>query len=106
MEDGKVMIKKEQAVSEKDEQRNVSGAQDMQVLVSGAIHKDGRTFARVSFLRGRDWAEGIIPDGVIEKSEGFTEEEISGLKDYLAREKDMLIGQAKGVNPLRNMLGM
>lgn len=106
MEDGKVIIKEEMVSSEDDGNRVIGVEQDVKMLVSGAIHKDDRTFARVSFMRGKDWAEGIVPDGVIEKSEGFTKEEITQMEDYLVREKDMLVKQAKGVNPLRNMLGM
>lgn len=105
-EDGKVVVKKTQALQKREEYSGNLHAEEMRMVVSTMLRKDGRTFARVSFVRGRDWAEGLIPDGVVEKSEGFAEEEIRGLEDYLEREKDMLMKQAKGVNPLRNMLGM
>lgn len=113
MEDGKVIIKKK-IIREDDElesgKRDVTLQsqipEDVNMLVTGMLHKDGRSFVRVSFLRGRDWAEGIVPDAKIEKSEGFSEEEISRLEAYLLREKTMILEQAKGVNPLRNMFGM
>ena len=95
MEDGKEIVKKSPAEAVQEEAMNI--------LVSGVLHREDRTFVRVSFLRGRDWAEGILPDGVIEKAEGFTEEEIGKLEAYLAREKDMLLRQAKGINPIRNL---
>ena len=95
MEDGKVIVKKSPAEAVQEEAMNI--------LVSGVLHREDRTFVRVSFLRGRDWAEGILPDGVIEKAEGFTEEEIGKLEEYLAGEKDMLLRQAKGINPIRNL---
>ena len=95
MEDGKVIVKKSPAEAVQEEAMNI--------LVSGVPHREDRTFVRVSFLRGRDWAEGILPDGVIEKAEGFTEEEIGKLEAYLAGEKDMLLRQAKGINPIRNL---
>lgn len=95
MEDGKVIVKKSPAEAVQEEAMNI--------LVSGVLHREDRTFVRVSFLRGRDWAEGILPDGVIEKAEGFTEEEIGKLEVYLAGEKDMLLRQAKGINPIRNL---
>lgn len=94
MEDGKVIVKKESASGE------------MQVLVSGMLRKEEKKFVRVSFLRGKDWAEGIVPDGIIEKSEGFTKEEIGKLEDYLAGEKAALLEHAKRVNPIRKMLDM
>lgn len=95
MEDGKVIVKKSPAEAVQEEAMNI--------LVSGVLHREDRTFVRVSFLRGIDWAEGILPDGVIEKAEGFTEEEIGKLEAYLAGEKDMLLRQAKGINPIRNL---
>ena len=95
MEDGKVIVKKSPAEAVQEEAMNI--------LVSGVLHREDRTFVRVSFLRGRDWAEGILPDGVIEKAEGFTEEESGKLEAYLAGEKDMLLRQAKGINPIRNL---
>ena len=106
MEDGKVIVKRETAASENDENKVIDVEQDVKILVSGVIRRDERTFARVIFMRGMDWAEGIVPDGTLGESEGFTQEEITQLEDYLVREKDMLISQAKEVNPLRNMLGM
>ncbi len=77
--------------------------EEMKVLVSGVLRHEGKTFVRVSFLRGKDWAEGIVPDGVIEKAEGFSPEEIGKLQEYLAGEKEMIIRQAKGINPIRNL---
>ncbi len=94
MEDGRVVVKKE------------SVSEEMNVLVSGMLHKGDKTFVRVSFLRGKDWAEGIVPDGVIEKSEGFTKEEIEKLEEYLAGDKDQIMKQAKGVNPVRKLFGI
>lgn len=94
MEDGRVVVKKS------------SVSEEMSVLVSGMLHKGDKAFVRVSFLRGKDWAEGIVPDGVIEKSEGFTKEEIGKLEDYLAEDKEQIIKQAKGVNPIRKLFGI
>ncbi len=73
------------------------------MLVSCMVAKDGKSFARVSFLRGNDWAEGIVPDAVIEKSEGFTKDEITQLQEYLSGQKDAILKQAKSVNPIKNM---
>lgn len=104
-EDGKVIAKELQTQQQEAYNESIQET-EMRMIVSAMMRKGGKSFARVSFLRGKDWAEGLVPDGVVEKAEGFTEEEIKGLEDYLVREKDMLVGQAKGVNPLRNMLGM
>lgn len=79
---------------------------NIHMLVSGMIKKDDKSFARVSFLRDQNWAEGIVPDGVIEKSEGFSEEELKQLTEYLVKEQDMILEQAKAVNPLKKMFGI
>ena len=76
---------------------------DIKMLVTSMIHKDGKAFARVSFLRDNDWAEGIVPGGRIEKAEGFSGEEIEKLETYLTEEQEMILQQAKGVNPIRNL---
>lgn len=116
MEDGKVILKKiivdDSVESEKGKQEKAEDLQpmlsdDINMLVTSMIHKeDGGTFARVSFLREEDWAEGIVPGGKIEKSEGFSEEEIEKLEAYLAGEEEMILQQAKGINPLRNLFDM
>lgn len=110
MEDGKVVLKKiiisdteePETESQKDTVAPVL-SEDIKMLVTSMIHKDGKAFARVSFLRDSDWAEGIVPGGRIEKAEGFSREEIKKLEDYLAGEEDMILRQAKGVNPIRNL---
>lgn len=81
-------------------------SEDIRMLVTSMIHKEGKAFARVSFLRDGDWAEGIVPGGQIEKSEGFSEEEIEKLEAYLAGEQEMILQEAKGVNPIKNLFGM
>ena len=79
---------------------------DIKMLVTSMIHKEGKAFARVSFLRDSDWAEGIVPGGKIEKAEGFSEEEIEKLEAYHAGEQEMILQEAKGVNPIKNLFGM
>ena len=115
MEDGKVIIKKIIVDDNIEDGKNRDASKsepptlsdDINMLVTSMIHKeDGSTFARVSFLREADWAEGIVPGGRIEKSEGFNEEEIEKLEAYLAGEEEMILQQAKGVNPLRNLFNM
>ncbi len=76
------------------------------MLVSGIINKDGRRYARVSFLRGKDVAEGLVPDGVIDHVEGFSDEEVFGLERYLRENCGDVMEQARKVNPLKNWLGL
>lgn len=110
MDNGKVILKKviiadveepDTATREKEPAPVLS--EDIKMLVTSMIHKDGGAFARVSFLRDADWAEGVVPGGRIEKAEGFSEEEIEKLEAYLAGEQEMILREAKGVNPIRNL---
>jgi hypothetical protein len=110
IDDGKVILKKviiadteEQDKAPQKEEAGPVLSDDIKMLVTSMIHKDGKAFARVSFLRDNDWAEGIVPGGRIEKAEGFSEEEIEKLEAYLVGEQEMILQEAKGVNPIRNL---
>lgn len=76
------------------------------MLVSGIINRDGRRFARVSFIRGRNIAEGIVPDGIVERAEGFADAEVSKLERYLRENCGEIMEQARQVNPIKNWLGI
>ncbi|MCI8542387.1 MAG: hypothetical protein HFH95_03565 [Lachnospiraceae bacterium] len=51
-----------------------------------------------------DYAEGILPEGIVVKSEGFTEEEVSKLEAYIRANRKDILKQAKEINPLRNWI--
>lgn len=84
------------------------------MLVSCVVEKEGRKIVRLSFLRekGRsmeeersmDYAEGILPDGMVVKSEGFTEEEVRKLEAYIRANRKDILEKAKEINPLRNWI--
>ena len=75
---------------------------EVKMLVSCVVVKENRKIVRVSFVRGRDYAEGILPDGLIEKSEGFSQEEVGKLETFLRSNRQDIL---KEINPLRNWLG-
>ncbi len=79
--------------------------ESINMILSGVFRTDGRNFVRISFIRGSDFAEGIVPDGIIEKSEGFTEEEVKELREYMIGNQREIIDQARQINPIRNWLG-
>lgn len=76
------------------------------MLVSGIINKGDRRYVRVSFVRGKDIAEGIVPDGIIDHVKGFSDEEVFKLERYLRENKGEIMEQARKVNPLKNWLGL
>lgn len=117
MEDGKVLLKKviieepEETFAEDNVENSADAApvvlsEEINMTVTTLLHKDGKDFARVSFVRENDWAEGIVPGGKIEQSEGFSKEEIEKLEAYLAEEKGTILAQAKKINPIKNLFGM
>ena len=64
---------------------------EVTMLVSGLVVKDNRKIVRVSFLRDSDYAEGIMPDAIIEKSKGFTAEELTKLEKFLRLHKEEIL---------------
>lgn len=76
------------------------------MLVSGIINREGRRFARVSFIRGRDIAEGVVPDGIVDHVEGFSDVEVAKLERYLRENCGEIMEQARRVNPIKNWLGI
>lgn len=77
---------------------------EIKMVISCVVAKGDRKMVRVSFLREKDYAEGILPDGMIEKSQGFTEEEVQKLENYMRANRQDILRRAKEINPLRNWL--
>lgn len=77
---------------------------EVSMLISGVVEREGKRLVRVSFLRGKCFADGLLPDGVIEKWDGFTQEEVGKLENYLRANRQDILRHAKEVNPLRNWL--
>ena len=76
------------------------------MLVSGIINREGKRFVRVSFTRGRDTAEGIVPDGIVDHVKGFSDAEVTKLERYLRENCGEIMEQARQVNPIKNWLGI
>ncbi|MCI7107072.1 MAG: hypothetical protein PUA77_04190 [Lachnospiraceae bacterium] len=79
---------------------------ELQMIISGRIKKDGKEIVRVSFFRGKDYADGVLPDCVIEKSEGFERAEQILLEQYLKENCQNILVKAKEINPMKNWLGL
>ena len=76
------------------------------MLVSGIINKENRRYVRVSFIRGKDIAEGIVPDGIVDHAEGFSDDEVFKLERYLRENRGEIMEQARKVNPIKIWLGL
>ncbi len=72
---------------------------------SGLVGGDNDRHVAVSFSQGKKMAEGSIPQCKITKNQGFTEQEVYSLEDYLFRNKDDIYRRAKKINPMTAFLG-
>lgn len=76
----------------------------MTMTISGISEKNGEKLAYVCFEEGKRSAEGIIPDCKINKNNGFTEEEVKMLEEYLIANLADLKKQATQISPFRAMM--
>ena len=79
--------------------------EEMKMSVSGAVKdKNGNKVVYVTFEdKGRS-AEGVLPEGKILKSFGFSEKEIKALEFYMSSQKDTIIQMARTVDPMKAFL--
>ncbi len=80
-------------------------SEELRMTYSGIITKNKQKIVHVSFERGKDFAEGSLPTGKIEKSSGFSTQEIEQLSQYLLQNADDIMKKAEKVNPLRSWMG-
>ena len=78
---------------------------ELTLQVSGISVKDGKKQACVCFMDGDRYAEGYIPDCIITKSSGFTDEEKAQLEEYLKTNLSELKKTAAKINPLNAIMG-
>ena len=70
--------------------------------------KKGEKVVRVCFERkgdkGREYAEGVIPEGKIDSSFGFSKEEIEKLEDYLKENSADIMLKARKITGITHWL--
>lgn len=76
---------------------------DVAMTYTGILSKDQKKFMRVRFSRNaeKDFAEYTIPGIVLEKSSGFSKEELTSLRVYLKANEADLKEKAKEITGLR-----
>jgi hypothetical protein len=77
---------------------------EVKLDISCVTEKDGKKRAYILFTRGNDIAEGYIPECVLTKVQGFTDEEKDGLERYLKANLTELKKRAAKVNPITAMM--
>ncbi len=78
--------------------------EELKMMVSGIVPKDGRPNIYVVFEDGERRAEGSVPDCIITTQIGFEEEEIKMLELYMKQNQDIIRDLAKDVNPIKALM--
>lgn len=78
---------------------------ELKMSVSPICTKDNQKYAFVSFTDGERTAEGKIPDCKIISNNGFDEEEVRQLEDYMCSELSQLKKMAAGINIMHSFMG-
>ena len=78
---------------------------EVKLDITGVVEKDGKKVSHIRFSRGTDYAEGYIPDCVFTRVQGFTDEEVDQLADYLKANLTDLKKRAAAISPLNAFLG-
>lgn len=82
---------------------------EMKFTYTGILHnKEGEKLVRVCFEReengSRQFAEGVIPEGKIDASFGFSEEEIEKLEEYLKENSSDIMLKARKITGITHWL--
>lgn len=89
----------------KEEASTSPNSDELKMDVSPVVEKEGAKVAYVSFSDSKRSAEGIIPDCVITKNQGFTNDEVKDLEAYMQGNLAMLKRMAANVNILDAFMG-
>ena len=88
----------------KEKEPDLAGKQFMQMICSGILRKNGEKIIYVRFERGKDFAEGSLPDAKITSQSGFSPEEVVQFEEYMSENRFEIIEQAKSVNLMKNFM--
>lgn len=77
----------------------------MNMMVSGVSEKNGRKIAYILFEdEDKRSAEAVIPECRVISNNGFSEEEVAQLEDYVRRNLTDLKKRAAGINPVTALM--
>lgn len=78
--------------------------EEMKMTYTSVLTKDGKPYISLSFERGKDTCEAAVPDCIITKNNGFSNEEVEALEHYLRINKKQIISDSKSISGLFNIL--
>jgi len=70
---------------------------ELRMTHSCILPRGKEKIVRVTFESNIAYAEGIVPDGKIEKQHGFSKDEVEQLEIYLKMNKDDIMKKAKDI---------
>ncbi|PXV89462.1 hypothetical protein C8E03_106113 [Lachnotalea glycerini] len=70
---------------------------ELKMTHSCILSRGKEKIVRVTFESETAYAEGIVPSGIIEKQNGFTEDEVKQLELYLKLNQDDIMKKAKEI---------
>lgn len=78
--------------------------EEIRMSVSSLIRKDRDKSVYVLFSDGAKSAEFVVPTGKLLRNDGFTQEDIRKLQEYLANEETVIYDMAKDINPIKGFM--
>ena len=88
---------------------NINQEKELTFTYTSILHdKKGEKVVRVCFERkgdkGREYAEGVVPEGKIDASFGFSKEEIEKLEEYLQENSGDIMLKARKITGITHWL--
>jgi len=78
---------------------------DIKMSVSSMTRNKDKKAVYVFFQDGEKTAEFTLPGCELVKNNGFLDDDIRQLKDYIDNDQDTIFAMAKQVNPIKAMMG-
>ena len=78
--------------------------EEIRMSVSSMTRNKDSKAVYVQFQDGSKSAEIALPEGRLVRNEGFSDDEIASLIEYVNNEQETIYGLAKQVNPIRAFL--
>ena len=78
---------------------------EIKMSVSSMTRSGDKKAVYVLFQDGDKSAEYSLPECGLIRNKGFSEDELKSLKEYMDNEQDSIYAMAKGVNPIKALMG-
>ncbi len=78
--------------------------EEMKMTYSSVVVKEGKPMVSLTFERGRDMCEAVVPECIVTKNDGFTSEETEAIEQYLRINKKQIILDSKKISGLFNIM--